>query len=102
MGSIVDHLVQIQVVHNDIKLENCILSPDGKLRLVDFGNARIGPPKKFAALLSRPKHVVGTPTYLAPEIVAGKAASFASDCYAIGICAHILLAGSALRWGTRS
>jgi serine/threonine protein kinase len=83
------------VVHNDLKLENAILRPDGSLALVDFGNARIGQKKGiFARLLGKREPTFGTPTYLAPELISGEGSpSFRSDCYSLAVCCFILLSG---------
>jgi len=83
------------VIHADIKLENIILRPNGSVGLVDFGNARNPVPKGFFAKLFGPKkdRVFGTPTYFAPEMLKGQQPSFASDVYALGVCAFIMLSG---------
>lgn len=81
------------LVHNDLKPENLILSADGKLRLLDFGNAQEARGGLLGRLLGRGKLTVGTTGYLAPELITGTRPSPASDCYAIGICAYHLLAG---------
>ena len=95
--SIVAHLHKSGIIHNDIKLENLILTPQGRVALIDFGNAR----KRKRGLLRRllppargGKAIFGTASYLAPELILGNEASTASDCYALGVCAHWLLAGS--------
>jgi serine/threonine protein kinase len=63
--------------------------------LVDFGNARKMETKSFFARLFGPKkdRVFGTPTYFAPELLQGKQPSYASDMYALGVCAFIMLSG---------
>lgn len=83
------------IIHADLKLENVILRPTGNVALVDFGNARKLETKSFFARLFGPKkdRVFGTPTYLAPELMKGKQPSYASDVYALGVCAFIMLSG---------
>jgi serine/threonine protein kinase len=92
---IVAYLHDKRIVHNDIKLENCLLRPDQRLVLVDFGNAR---PASSGGLLARllnrtPKQVFGTATYLAPELIQGAAPTLKSDVYALGVCAFLMLSG---------
>jgi serine/threonine protein kinase len=89
------YLHQQGVVHNDLKLENAIRRPDGTIALVDFGNARTGQKKGlFARLLGKREPTFGTPTYLAPELIAGEGEpSFRSDCYSLAVCCFILLSG---------
>jgi eukaryotic-like serine/threonine-protein kinase len=92
---IVAYLHGERVIHADLKLENVILRPTGSVALVDFGNARKVETKSFFARLFSPKkdRVFGTPTYLAPELMKGKQPSYASDVYALGVCAFIMLSG---------
>lgn len=92
---IVAYLHEQGVVHNDLKLENVILRPDGKVALVDFGNARQQQKKGiFGRLFARKEPTFGTPTYLAPELICGEGdPSFRSDNYSLGVCCFVLLTG---------
>ncbi len=92
---IVAYLHGQRIIHADLKLENVILRPTGNVALVDFGNARKMETKSFFARLFGPKkdRVFGTPTYFAPELLKGKQPSYASDIYALGVCAFIMLSG---------
>lgn len=92
---IVSYLHGQRVIHADLKLENVILRPTGNVALVDFGNARKVETKSFFARLfgAKKDRVFGTPTYLAPELLKGKQPSYASDVYALGVCAFIMLSG---------
>jgi serine/threonine protein kinase, bacterial len=80
------------IVHRDIKPANVLLEQvDGGLRplLTDFGIARIAD----APSVTRTHQVVGTPYYLAPEVVAGKKATPAADIYASGVMLYELITG---------
>ena len=75
-----------QIIHRDIKPENVIRRQNGKLVLVDFGAA------KFATgtALIKTGTVIGSPEYIAPEQIRGKA-NFASDLFSLGVtCIHLL------------
>ncbi|PPD79168.1 hypothetical protein GOBAR_DD23905 [Gossypium barbadense] len=62
----VNYCHSIQICHRDLKLENTLLdgSPAPSLKICDFGYS------KSSLLHSRPKSTVGTPTYIAPEVLA--------------------------------
>jgi len=91
---IVAFLHEHNLVHNDLKLENMILGPDGGLSLIDFGNAREARDSVIARLFHRKiEQIFGTITYVAPELLAGKRPSTQSDVYALGVCAFLLLTG---------
>jgi eukaryotic-like serine/threonine-protein kinase len=79
------------IVHRDVKPANVLIdwASDG-LRLVDFGLARAG-----GASHTGTGVVPGTPTYMAPELLAGAPASAASDLYALGAMLYELLLGEA-------
>ena len=91
---IVAHIHGQDIIHNDLKLENCILQPTGRVSLVDFGNARSAKGGGFLSrLFGRKRPIFGTASYIAPEVVTGGEPTMASDCYSIGVCAHIILNG---------
>jgi serine/threonine protein kinase len=89
------YLHREKVVHADLKLENVLLRPTGRIALVDFGNAKRSETQSFFGKLfgKKEERVFGTPTYLAPELMKGKLPSYSSDVYALGVCAFILLSG---------
>lgn len=78
------------LVHCDIKPHNFIVTPDGRVKITDFGIAR--------ALASiNPKEerdvVWGSPQYFAPEMAAGNAPTLASDVYSMGVIMYYLFTG---------
>ncbi len=75
------------VIHCDVKPSNVILDERGTAKLADFGVAR-------AARGPAEHELLGTPRYIAPERIEGKAPSPASDVYGLGLIAYELIAGS--------
>ncbi len=88
-------LHQQDIIHNDLKLENCIIRPDGGLVLVDYGSVRYPRRTSFIQRLFRKpsKSIFGTATYLAPELIQGERPTFRTDVYALGVCAFMMLTG---------
>jgi len=83
------------VVHRDIKPQNTWLCRDGRVVLMDFGIARTqaAPPEPGSIGSGAGTLLVGTPGYMAPEVLAGASATTASDLYAVGVLLHQLLTG---------
>jgi eukaryotic-like serine/threonine-protein kinase len=79
------------LVHRDVKPGNVILPDEGGVKLTDFGIAKAR--DEATAGLTVAGTVLGTPTYLAPELVDGGTASPASDLYAVGCMLYVQLAG---------
>jgi serine/threonine-protein kinase len=81
----------VGVLHRDIKPENLILEPTGNAKLMDFGIAR--PIDRMAPGQTQAGFIVGTPQYLAPEILQGQEADPRADVYACGIVLYEIFAG---------
>ena len=83
------------VVHRDLKPTNILVSPDGVLKLLDFGIAKLLSDASGADLpeLTRAGMRFLTPAYAAPEQLRGEAVSTATDVYALGVILFELLAG---------
>jgi serine/threonine-protein kinase len=81
----------VGVLHRDIKPENLILEPTGNAKLMDFGIAR--PIDRLTPGQTQAGFIVGTPQYLAPEILQGKEADPRADIYASGIVLYEIFAG---------
>ena len=77
------------VIHRDIKPANLMVTPDGRVKVTDFGIAR---PLDHEPLTATGQ-VMGTAHYLAPELAKGYDASPLSDVYALGVVAYECLAG---------
>ena len=77
------------VVHRDVKPANVRLTTDGTVKVVDFGIARIAD----AANMTQTGLVLGTPSYMAPEVLEGGRVDHRADMWAVGILLYELLAG---------
>jgi len=89
MASALAHAHAQGIVHRDLKPSNVLLDlPTGTARILDFGVARIDDGSN-----TRTGMTLGTPAYMAPEQLAGAAASRATDIYAMGVMLFELLAG---------
>jgi len=76
------------VVHRDIKPANIRLVKDGQVKVVDFGVARV-----VSSSRTETGVVLGTPSYMSPEQIAGKKVDGRSDLFSLGVVMYELLSG---------
>lgn len=77
------------LVHRDVKPGNLIITPDNRVKVTDFGIARLADQVPLTAT----GQVMGTAQYLAPEQATGQTATASSDLYSLGVIGYELLAG---------
>ena len=76
------------IVHRDIKPANIMVTPELQPKIADFGIAKVA-----MAETTLPGHVVGTPAYMSPEQLNGKAVDGRSDLFSLGVITYWLLTG---------
>jgi cGMP-dependent protein kinase len=83
---ILEQLHENFIIFRDLKPENVMVEDDGYLKLLDFGTAKI--------IESRTFTVIGTPHYMAPEVIMGKGYSFAADLWSLGVVIFEMVSGT--------
>jgi serine/threonine-protein kinase len=88
VGQALDYAHVQGVVHRDIKPGNIMLLRNGAIKIADFGIARV-----MTSSRTRTGIIMGTPTYMSPEQLAGKRVDGRSDIFSLGIVVYELLTG---------
>ena len=82
----IEYLQKKFIAHRDIKPGNIMIDSNGYLKMIDFGTAKI--------LTNYTSTVIGTPHYIAPEVLLGKGYSLSCDFWSIGICMFEIFYGT--------
>jgi len=83
------------VVHRDLKPSNIKITPDGRVKVLDFGLAKASLSKAKSGEITetQPGRVVGTPAYMSPEQARGKSMDYRTDIWSFGCIMYEMLTG---------
>jgi serine/threonine-protein kinase len=88
------------VIHRDLKCANVVVTADGRVKVLDFGLAKrvMSPDQsdttRFAHTITEPGAVVGTPQYMAPELLKRGTADSRSDLWSLGVMLYEMASGA--------
>jgi cGMP-dependent protein kinase len=80
-----EHLHERDIIHRDINPENLLIDEEGYVKLVDFSKAKVVSSRTFS--------IVGSPHYMAPEVITGKGYGPAADLWSLGVMLYEFFCG---------
>ncbi len=83
------HAHEKGIIHRDVKPQNVMLLKDGRVKVTDFGIAKIAKSES----ITLPDNAIGTVNYVSPEQASGKAVDFKSDIYSVGVMFYEMVTG---------
>ncbi len=82
------------IVHRDIKPENILIDRAGRVKIADFGLAKLAGTSEYDYRLTQTRQIVGTPRYMAPEQMQGaRRVDHRADIYSLGVVFYEMLTG---------
>jgi len=90
LAGALQHAHGVGIIHRDIKPENVMIRKDGMLKLMDFGIAQVIDLERMTVT----GQLLGSPAYMAPELVEGKPLDVRTDVFSVGILLYQMATGS--------
>ena len=85
---------RLEMLHQDLKPENIIISPKGKVKIIDFGSVKIAGINEMKKSSDDENNILGTVNYSAPEFYLGQSGGERSDLYSLAVITYELLNNS--------
>ena len=90
LGEALMHAHSLGIIHRDVKPENVMVRKDGVLKLMDFGVAQVVDLERMTVT----GQILGSPAYMAPEVLDGRTLDFRSDVFSVGVMLYQMATGS--------
>ncbi len=90
LGAALTHAHSLGIIHRDLKPENVMVRKDGVLKLMDFGVAQVVDLERMTVT----GQILGSPAYMAPEVLDGRTLDFRSDVFSVGVMLYQMATGA--------
>lgn len=90
LGEALMHAHSLGIIHRDVKPENVMVRKDGALKLMDFGVAQVVDLERMTVT----GQILGSPAYMAPEVLDGRTLDFRSDVFSVGVMLYQMATGA--------